>query len=146
MHHNVHCPLTIYQRPLVTIWQRFMVDALGWRYNECDGASNHGCLDCLRNHLFRRWTKKTPKLRVTGFWERNSPVTGEFPTHLMTSSCFLETLIFPVAPKAVWRISVAHIHSWIFTVCTLSSHTKLVFMPTNIRPVIIENIVQFSDH
>ena len=35
---------------------------------------------CLLNCLFRRRSKKTSKLRVTGFCEGNSPVTGEFPT------------------------------------------------------------------
>ena len=36
-----------------------------------DGVSNHQCLDCLRNRLFR--STKTPKLRVTGLCEGNSP-------------------------------------------------------------------------
>ena len=36
--------------------------------------------DCLLNQLFRHRSKKTSKLRVTGFCEGNSPVTGEFPT------------------------------------------------------------------
>ena len=40
---------------------------------------NHQPHDCLLNHLFRRWSKKTSKLRVTGLCEGNSPVTGEFP-------------------------------------------------------------------
>ena len=35
---------------------------------------------CLLNRLFRRRSKKTSKLRVTGLCEGNSPVTGEFPT------------------------------------------------------------------
>ena len=35
--------------------------------------------DCLLNGLFRRRSKKTSKLRVTGLCEGNSPVTGEFP-------------------------------------------------------------------
>ena len=52
---------------------------LQWRHNEHNGVSNHGCLDCLLNHLFRRRSKKTPKLRVTGLCEGNSPVTGAFP-------------------------------------------------------------------
>ena len=34
---------------------------------------------CLLNRLFRRWPKKTLKLRVTGLCAGNSPVTGEFP-------------------------------------------------------------------
>ena len=33
----------------------------------------------LLNRLFRRRSKKTPKLCVTGFCAGNSPVTGEFP-------------------------------------------------------------------
>ena len=35
--------------------------------------------DCLLNRLFGRRPKKLSKLRVTGFCEANSPVTGEFP-------------------------------------------------------------------
>ena len=55
---------------------------LQWRHNEHDGVSNHQPHDCLLNLLFRRRTKKTPKPRVTGLCDGNSPVTGEFPrTH-----------------------------------------------------------------
>ena len=50
-----------------------------WRHNERDGVSNHQPHDCLLNRLFRRRSKKTSKLRVTGLCEENSPVTGEFP-------------------------------------------------------------------
>ena len=53
------------------------VDSLQWRYNECDGVSNHQPHDCLFNSLFRRRPKNTPKLRVTGLCEGNSPVTGD---------------------------------------------------------------------
>ena len=52
---------------------------LQWRHNERDGVSNHRRLGCLLNRLFRRKSKKTSKLRVTGMCEGNSPVTGEFP-------------------------------------------------------------------
>ena len=34
--------------------------------NEHDGTSNHQPHDCLLNRLFRRWSKKTSKLHVTG--------------------------------------------------------------------------------
>ena len=54
--------------------------ALQWRHNERDGVSNHQPRDCLLNRLFRYRSKKTPKLRVTGLCEKNSPVTGDFPT------------------------------------------------------------------
>ena len=52
---------------------------LRWRHNERDGASNHQHHDSLFKRLFRRRSKKTPKLRVTGLCEGNSPVTGEYP-------------------------------------------------------------------
>ena len=51
-----------------------------WRHNERDGVSNHWHIDCLLNRLFRCRSKKTLKLRVTGFCEGNSPVAGESPT------------------------------------------------------------------
>ena len=69
---------------------------LHWRHNQRNSVSNHRRLDCLLNILFRRRSKKTSKLSVTGICEGNSPVTGEFPAErardaknvslLMTSS------------------------------------------------------------
>ena len=52
---------------------------LRWRHNDRDGVSNHQPYDCLLNHLFRRRSKKTSKLPVTGLCAGNLPVTGEFP-------------------------------------------------------------------
>ena len=46
--------------------------SLQWRHNERDCVSNHRRLDCLLNRLFRCRSKKTSKLRVTGFCEVNS--------------------------------------------------------------------------
>ena len=43
-----------------------------WRHNERDGVSNHQPHDCLLNGLFRRRSKKTSKLRVTGLCVGNS--------------------------------------------------------------------------
>ena len=53
--------------------------ALQWCHDDRDGVSNHQPNDCLLNHLFRRRSKKTSKLRLTGLCEGNSPVTSEFP-------------------------------------------------------------------
>ena len=50
------------------------------RRNERDGVPNHQRLDYLLFRLFRRRSKKTSKLRVTGLCEGNPPVTGEFPS------------------------------------------------------------------
>ena len=46
------------------IW--YPVISLPWRHNERDSVSNHQPHDCLFNCLFRRRSKKTSKLRVTG--------------------------------------------------------------------------------
>ena len=50
---------------------------LQWRHNERYGVSNHQPRDCLLNRLFRRRSKKTSKLRVTG--AGNSPVQANSP-------------------------------------------------------------------
>ena len=46
--------------------------------NERDGVSNYRRLDCLPKRLFRRKSKKTSKLRVTGLCKGNPPVAGGF--------------------------------------------------------------------
>ena len=46
---------------------------LQWRHNDHDGVSNHQPHGCLFNRLFRRRSKKTSKLRVTGLCVGNSP-------------------------------------------------------------------------
>ena len=68
-------------------WPSWSCNAVGpifyelcqWRHNERDDVSNNRHHDCILNRFFRRRSKKTSKLRVTGLYEENSPVTGEFP-------------------------------------------------------------------
>ena len=60
--------------------------ALRWRQSERDGVSNHQPHGCLLNHLFRRRSKKTSKLRVTGLCVGNSPGTGEFPAQMASNA------------------------------------------------------------
>ena len=71
---------------------------LHWRHNGNDGVSNHQPHGCLLNRLFRRRSKKTSKLRVTGLCVGNSPdrwiprTKGQWRGkcfHLMTSSCLI---------------------------------------------------------
>ena len=60
--------------------------SLQWRHNGRDSVSNHQPHDCLLNRLFRRRSKKTSKLRVTGLWAGNSPGTGEFPVQMASNA------------------------------------------------------------
>ena len=60
--------------------------SLQWRYNGRDGASNHQPRHCFLNRLFKRRSKKTSKLRVTGLCVGNSPVTDEFPAQMASNA------------------------------------------------------------
>ena len=57
-----------------------------WRHNGRDGISNHQPHDCLLVRLFRRRSKKTSKLHVTGLCAGNSPATGEFPAQMASNA------------------------------------------------------------
>ena len=51
--------------------------SLHWRHNGRDSVSNHQPHDCILNRLFRRRSKKTSQLRVTGVWGiHGGPVTS----------------------------------------------------------------------
>ena len=64
-------------------WQMAHItgNALLWRHNGRGSVSNHQYHDCLLNHLFRRRSKKTSKLRVTGLC-----APGEFPTQMASNA------------------------------------------------------------
>ena len=57
--------------------KRARIPTLYWRQIGRDSVSNHQPHDCLLNRLFRRRSKKTPKLRVTGLCAGNSPGTAQ---------------------------------------------------------------------
>ena len=59
---------------------------LPWRHNWRDSVFNHQPHDCLLNRLFRRRSKKTSKLRVTGLCVGNSPEAGEFPAQMASNA------------------------------------------------------------
>ena len=75
-HLAVHCSVIRSQR----------FGSLQWRHNDHDGVSNHQPHGCLLNRLFRRRSKKTSKLRVTGLCVGNSPGTGEFPARMASNT------------------------------------------------------------
>ena len=58
---------------------------LQWRHNESSGVSNHRRRHCLLNRFFRRRSKKSSKLRVTGLCEGNPTVTGICPWQMFPS-------------------------------------------------------------
>ena len=73
------------QRPWINLEQYGQINhsseilTLQWSHNGRDGLSNHQTRECSHNRLFKRRSKKTSKLCLTGLCSGNSPVTGEFP-------------------------------------------------------------------
>ena len=80
---NIQNTLPGNQRNLdISTWILIGMDwysTLQWRQNERASVSNHQPHDCLLNCLFRRRSKKTSKLRVTGLCAGNSPVPVNSP-------------------------------------------------------------------
>ena len=66
--------------------QQLNLSNLQWRHNGRDSVSNHQPHDCLLSRLFRRRSKKTSNLRVTGLCVGNSPVTSEFPAQMVSNA------------------------------------------------------------
>ena len=60
--------------------------SLQWRHNGRCIVSNYQPHDFLLNRWFRRRSKKTSKLRVTGFCVGNSPGTGGFPAQKVSKA------------------------------------------------------------
>ena len=101
---------------------------LQWRQEGRDGVSNQHRLHCLLTRLFRRRSKKTSKLRVTGFCEGNSPATDEFPAqrasnvsiwwrhHERKSKVFEDYLlfIFRMLPNLAIQIRVRYVYKCIY--------------------------------
>ena len=102
-----------------------------WRHNGRDDVSNHQPQDCLLNHLFRRGSKKTSKLRVTGLCAGYSPVTGEFPAQMASNAenvsiswryndlslvdiSYSSGPILTQRPKILWSLEAARIRLWHF--------------------------------
>ena len=76
-----------YQKKSLKTWFGCLTSwALRWRHEGRDRVSNHQPHDCLLNRLFRRRSRKTLKLRVTGLCAGNSPGTGEFPAQMASNA------------------------------------------------------------
>ena len=106
----IKCPLLCFVCSSFCISHRSVT--LKWRHNGRDSVSNHQPHDCLLNRLFRRRSKKTSKLCVTGLCAGNSPVTGEFPAQMASNA---ENV------SIWWRhhvLVVIIIYAW----CTCTSH------------------------
>ena len=82
-----------------------LIAPLQCRHNGHDSVSNHQPHDCLLNRLFRRRSKKTSKLCVTGLCAGNSPGTGEFPAQMASHAEYVSIWWRHHALSKTWRMS-----------------------------------------
>ena len=95
-----------------------------WHHNGLDGVLNHQPHDCLLNRLFRRRSKRTSKLHVTGLcagnspWPVNSPHTWPvtrkiFPFHdvIMKLMPLITGNTDVYSTTRFWLATKAHIYS-----------------------------------
>ena len=75
MNNHIACPTFLKHYP----FNHVHFEPLHWRHNDHDGVSNHQPHGCLLNRSFRRRSKKTSKLRVTGVCVGNSPGSVNSP-------------------------------------------------------------------
>ena len=83
------------------------ISALQWHYDEHGGVSNHQPHHRLLNRLFRRKSRKTSKLRVTGFCAGNSPVASGF-----TAQRPVTRKIFPPDDVVIALLPLCAIKPW----------------------------------
>ena len=80
-------PVSVFWRTSTLLYRCGIVHGLlQWRHNGHDSVSNHQPHDCLLKRFFRCRSKKTPKLRVTGLFEGNSPGSGDFPVQMASNA------------------------------------------------------------
>ena len=113
-----------------------------WRHNGHDGLSNHQSRHCLLNRIFRRRSKKTSKLRVTGLCVGNSPVTGEFPAQMASNA---ENV------SIWWRHHVLHVichhdHKDIEIEASWSSTVIKSYVITNPRFISVHKLLYLPGH
>ena len=106
------------------MFSAFTGNSFRWRRNGRDSVSNHQPRDCLLNLLFRRWSKKTSKLRVTGLCAWNSPVSAEFPSQRASNT------------ENAWSSCEGCVWGWGFLVWI--NHADVgVLAPLHCRPLLL---------
>ena len=96
---------------------------LQWRHNERDGVSNHQLHDCLLNLLFRRRSKETSKLRITGLCAGDSLVTVNSPHQRPVTQ-----QMFPFDDVMMIVVQVYSVKTW-------WNMSNVVYHPVAIVPV-----------
>ena len=112
--YTMMCSIVFWYRSIISIFftMRHCRNPLRWRRNGRDSASNHQPHDCLLNRLFRRRSKETSNLRVTGFCAGNSPGTGEIPAQKWPVTRKMFPFDDVIMPQGYWLHTIDPFGSW----------------------------------
>ena len=116
---------------------------LRWRHNGRHSVSNHQPHDCFLNRLFRRRSKKTSKLRVTGLCAGNSPGTGEFPAQ-MASNTEKVSIWWRHHGMSIWRVVLP---GWWCHACYFRRKQcmrSVVYITKEVNPNLAKPLLKFS--
>ena len=102
-----------------------------WRHNERDSVSNHQRLYCLLKRLFRRRSKVTSKLRVTGLCAWNSPGTAQKASNAENVSIWWRHHEYLHANYVIHILPKRHIESRFMIKVFVSIYYALVLNITN---------------
>ena len=93
-------------------------------HNGNDGVSNHHPHDCLLNRSFRRRSKKTSKLRVTGLCAGNSPVSP--PKWPVTRKMFPFDDVIMIANARIIHLSGVRVADPVYPVLSFSQFSSII--------------------
>ena len=118
--------------------------SLWWRHNEHDGVYNHQPYHCLPNRLFRRRSKKTLNVWVTGLCAGNSPVTGELSAQMASNAenvsiwwrnhvykIWLTKILCQVSSEKVYIYETGLRLIWAYSTCICFSMKSQWTIPTD---------------
>ena len=98
---------------------------LQWRHNESDGVSDHQPNDCLLIRLFRRRSKKTPRLRSASKASNAENVSIWWRHHIIPHyfvGCDILPLSWLLRPSSRWRLTCTGFFDWKDTIIVRSSY------------------------
>ena len=131
-----------------TLWSNYILQYTHYsyimNYDGSDGISNHLHLHYLLNRLFRRRSKATSKLRITGLFEGNSPVSGEFPSQRASNAENVSIWWSHHIYDGITYPCTKHLHLWhIFT--SMSQYAAILWSSENLSSFeILQSCIQAS--
>ena len=126
---------------MINLMRNIVYVSLQWRHNDRDDVSNHRSFECLLNPLFRRRSKKTSKLRITGF-VRGIPrwpvMRKVFPFDDVTMLFVISFLVNHVM-VIDWRLTTHHYPDSSIPYCCNGNSNKMCQNAYTFSPIILSH-------